>query len=162
MEKKKTKEDFWECFKISILNFRGSKHIFKKQNEYWFDPELSSAIKKVDRVFLPLAIFVVGLVVLAVAALELAGETATIITCIVWLILNLFLISPLIYLAFCPVPVKNHIKRVCDLTPDELVLYETELKKNERLEKLLKKYNKMEEEKKKEEAKQREEEKNKE
>ena len=57
-----------------------------------------------------------------------------------WFLIDIFLISPSLYLAVVPKPVRKHIKDINNLTPYEQRVLEKQLATNERLEKLLKKY----------------------
>ena len=57
-----------------------------------------------------------------------------------WIVIDCIAVSPLIYMAFVPKPVRKHIKDVNNLTPYEQRVREEELDRNEHLEKVMKKY----------------------
>ena len=60
-----------------------------------------------------------------------------------WTAIDIFLISPLLYLIFVPKPVRKHIKDIHHLTPYEERVREQQLQENPRLDKLMKKYKNM-------------------
>ena len=57
-----------------------------------------------------------------------------------WILVDCFVVSPAIYMPFMPKPVHKHIKDIHNLTPYEQKVYEENLGRNERLEKVMKKY----------------------
>ena len=54
--------------------------------------------------------------------------------------IDIFLISPLMYFAVVPKPTKAHIKDIDKLTPYEQKVRERQMNTNEQVEKILKKY----------------------
>ena len=137
---KATFDDFRACVYLANTQFRGAGFIFRKLKTQWFDEELSKAINKLERIYLPFFTAVAGLCVIAGICLTYGDEKICILACLAWLILDILLISPLMYFAVAPKPVRKHIKDIHSLTPYEQGVREKQLATNERLEKLLKKY----------------------
>lgn len=57
-----------------------------------------------------------------------------------WIIFDSLVVSPLIYLAIVPKPVRRHMKPVDELTPYEQKVRSGQINKNERVENIMKKY----------------------
>lgn len=138
---KATFDDFKMCVYLSNIQFRLAKYMIKSLKTTWFDEQLSRAIKKVERLYLTFLVFIIGLVAIASAgAMNEWAAGAVIGAILAWLAVDCLLISPLIYFAFMPKPVRKHIKDIDKLTPYEQKVREAELNRNERVEKILKKY----------------------
>ncbi|MBR3756022.1 MAG: HutD family protein [Firmicutes bacterium] len=133
--------DFKTCIFLANTQFHGAKHIFKSLKTTWYDEELSKGIKKAESLYLTMVVFLLGFLVIAFSGLNHFTETWQWILAIGgWILVDTFVISPLIYLPFMPKPVKPHIKDINNLTPYEQGVYESELGRNERVEKIMKKY----------------------
>lgn len=136
-------DDFKTCVYIANTQFRGAKYIFRKLKSQWYDEALSGAIRKVERLYLPFFITVIGACIVLGFGFERFETTLQWILAVGgWFVLDIFVISPLIYFAVVPKPTRKHIKDVNNLTPYEAAVRERELGTNEQLEKLLKKYKK--------------------
>ena len=135
-----TFDDFKACVYLANVQFRGAGFIFRKLKDQWFDEELSKAIRKLERIYLPFFAGVLGLCLVAAVSMAYADERTCILACLAWLIADILLVSPLMYFAVTPKPVRKHIKDIHQLTPYEQGVREKQLATNERLEKLLKKY----------------------
>ena len=133
--------DFKTCIFLANTQFHGAKHIFKSLKTTWYDEELSKGIKKAESLYLTMVVFLLGFLVIAFSGLNHFTDTWQGILAIGgWILVDTFVISPLIYLPFMPKPVKPHIKDINNLTPYEQGVYESELGRNERVEKIMKKY----------------------
>jgi len=140
---KATFDDFKACIYLSNTQFRGAKFIFKKMKKQWYDEALSGAIRKVERLYLPFFVTVIGAcLVLGIGFERFEGPLQWTLAMVGWFLIDILLISPLIYFAAVPKPVRKHIKDIDHLTPYEAAVREKELNTNEQLEKLLKKYKK--------------------
>lgn len=140
-KEKTTFKDFKTCIFLANTQFRGAKYLFKSIQNTWYDEELSAGIKRAESLYLTMVVFVLG--VLGISLWGLNVFTAAwqwIVAALLWIGLDIFVISPLIYLPFMPKPVHKHIKDIDKLTPYEQQVYEKNLGKNEQLEKLMKKY----------------------
>ena len=136
-------QDFKTCIFLSNTQFHGARFIFKSINKTWYDEELSAAIKKAESFYLTVIAFLLG--AFAIAFLGLNHFTANwqwIVSVVAWMLVDFFVVSPLIYLPFMPKPVHKHIKDLDKLTPYEQKVYEENLGRNERMEKVMKKYEK--------------------
>lgn len=136
----KGKSDFGVALMLSLTDFRFGKHIYKRLKTLYFDEELDMAMEKINRFYLPFFVGVIGVVVLAILGLDRIS-TGTIIGAIVaWLIVDAILVSPLIYKAFLPKNVWQHIKDDRFLNAEEQEYYQYSHGRNARLEKIMKKY----------------------
>ncbi len=134
-------QDFKTCIFLANTQFHGAKHIFKSLKTTWYDEALSKGIKKAESLYLTTVVFLVGFLVIAFGGLNVfdaAWQWALVIGG--WILADIFVVSPLIYLPFMPKPVKPHIKDINNLTPYEQGVYESEQGRNERVEKIMKKY----------------------
>ena len=139
-EEKTSFDDFKACMYLANVQFKLAKYIVPSLKKYWFDEALSARIKKVERFYLTFIAFMIG----AMGACALGAKTGNsgivFVALGIWLVVDCLLVSPLIYLAFMPKPVRKHMKDVNNLTPYEQKLYEAELASNPQVEKMLKKY----------------------
>lgn len=136
-------KDFKTCIFLSNTQFHGAKYIFKSIQKSWYDEQLSAAIKKVENLYLTIIAFLIGGFVIAFLGLHhFAASWQWIAAVTAWILIDFFIVSPLIYLPFMPKPVHKHIKDLDKLTPYEQRVYEENLGRNERLEKVMKKYEK--------------------
>ncbi len=134
-------KDFKTCIFLANTQFHGAKYIFKSIPKTWYDEELSKGIKKVESLYLTTVVFLLGFLAIAFGGLNVFTETWQWVLAIGgWILGDIFVVSPLIYLPFMPKPVHKHIKDLDSLTPYEQSVYEAELGRNERVEKIMKKY----------------------
>lgn len=134
-------DDFKLCIYLANIQFRCAKYVIKSLKTTWFDEKLSGAIRKIERIYATFFIFVIGIVILAsLGMLREWTNAAIIISLLAWIIADCLIISPLLYFAVVPKPVRAHIKDIDKLTPYEQKVREAELNRNEAAERLLKKY----------------------
>ena len=138
---KATFDDFKACVYLANVQFRGAKYVIKSLRQTWFDEALGGVIRKLERYYVTSIVFFLGLIGVLVIGLE---ENLSALPALAlfagWVLLDCLVISPLIYFACVPKPVRKHIKDIDKLTPYEQKVREQEQGRNEQLEKLLKKY----------------------
>lgn len=134
------KSDIKAAFFIAYTNFRGSSHIFKSQRGLWYDPPLKKAINRIERIYLPMLIFILGLLVVIYAGMQIGEAEDLWKGVVIWAVLDLLIVTPGLFLFTLPRPIRDHMKRLEDLTACEKKQWEKEKASNVRLEKLLKKY----------------------
>lgn len=139
-KEKATFDDFKACIYLANTQFRGARFIFKKLKTQWYDEELTSAIQKIERLYLTFFIATFGLAVLAAYGVSHFTTVQWLVIIAAWLLIDIFLISPLLYFAVVPKPVRKHIKDINHLTPYEQKVLERQRATNERLDRILKKY----------------------
>jgi len=140
------KGGFAEDFKWSIIlantQFRGAKSLFKKLNNYVYDDELHSKINKLERLFVTFFVFI--LVLMAFLSIVMRDgdmdESKVLLVILAWFVIDSLVVSPLIYYLARPKPIKSHIHDVDKMTEEETEAVESVRNKNERLERILKKY----------------------
>lgn len=133
-------EDFAVSAKICWTNFRGSKYIFKSLKDIWYDQELQKGIDRIERLFIPFFICLIGMGIAGFGIGELWGIQYIPGGILLWLLLDFILINPLLYFASLPKPVKPHIKKLSELTEAEMEIYNQQKSKNRRVDSVLKKY----------------------
>ena len=134
-------DDFKCCIYLANVQFRWAKYIVKKLKTQWFDEALQKAISKVERFYLTTIVFVIGAV--AIIGLNAAGAVNTGVMLGIlaaWFVADCLLVSPLIYMAVVPKPVRKHIKDVNNLTPYEQKVRAEQLGQNAIADSVLKKY----------------------
>lgn len=140
-KRKGTFDDYKTCVYLVNTRFRGAGFIFRKLKRVWLDEELSAAIQKIEAFYLP---FIVGFLgFFGLSFLGLFGNWTTwqwVAVFVGWFLVDIFLISPMMYFAVVPKPTRAHIKEIDKLTPYEQKVRERQLNTNERVEKILKKY----------------------
>ncbi|NLY82224.1 MAG: HutD family protein [Clostridiales bacterium] len=135
-------EDYLACLYISNTQFRYADKIFKSLKTFWYDEFIKRKIKKLEKYCVTFFIWLIGLLTFMVMFYEsLNGALPWLILFVAWTAFDSLVLSPLVYIIALPKPVAKHIKDIDNLTPYEADLYEKEKNTNERLEKILKKYN---------------------
>ncbi|MBQ4650972.1 MAG: HutD family protein [Firmicutes bacterium] len=136
-----TFDDFKCCIYLANVQFRWAKYIVKKLKTQWFDEALSKAINKVERLYLTSMIFVLGVVaIIGLATTETISTGVMAVLFVAWVLIDCLLVSPLIYMAVVPKPVRRHIKDVNNLTPYEQRVRAEQLGQNMIADSVLKKY----------------------
>lgn len=134
-------DDFKACIYLCNVQFRWAKYVVKSLKTTWFDEALSSAINKLEKLYITFFIYVIVLVVFAsLGVVNEMNELLILLGIVAWTLIDCLIVSPLIYFAVVPKPVRKHIKDIDKLTPYEQKVREAELNRNERLEKMMKKY----------------------
>lgn len=133
-------DDFKTCIYLANVQFRGAKYIIKPLKRQWFDEELSKAIKKLERFYIPFIITISGFCGVLGFGYGSFSTLQWVLALVGWFLADIFLVSPLLYLMVTPKPVRKHIKDISKLTPYEQKVREKELATNERMDKLMKKY----------------------
>jgi environmental stress-induced protein Ves len=135
-----TPSDIKAAFFIAYTNFRGSPLLFKSLRDVWYDPLLQKSINRIERMYLPMLIFILGLLIVIYGGMQMGGPEDLWKWVLFWVVLDTLILTPGLFLFVLPRPIRKHMKLVKDLTPYEKRLYEKEKSTNLRLEKLLKKY----------------------
>ena len=131
-----------EARRLYFKRNRWSQAISRQKERTYMLPELEKALKKLDKFYVTFAAWVIEiLIVLGLYTLGL-GMVAAIIIALVVTALHIFLIAPLIYVAFLPKPIRAYIKDMDELTPYERKLFDIQINDNPQLERLERKYNK--------------------
>lgn len=139
-QQKASFEDFKLSAQIALTNFHGSRYFFKWLRETWFDEALKKGIRKIERFYLPFVLWTVGMMGLSIGGIETWEPRVMITLLIVWTIVLIFILTPIMYFAVLPKPVKRHIKRMDALTEYEKGVLAKELAENSKADRILKKY----------------------
>ncbi len=140
-EEKATFDDFKACIYLANVQFKLAKYMVPSLKKYWFDEVLSAKIHMVEKFYLTILAFMIGLLAICGIVINAGMNSGAVFAAIgIWLLVDCLVVSPLIYLVFMPKPVRKHMKDVNNLTPYEQKLYEAELAANPMVDKMLKKY----------------------
>ena len=133
--------DFMLALKLSLGNNRWSNVVNKMKNKgVLHSPALEKKLRKLDKFLVTGVVWAIG-VILCVLTVFIGLSPAAVFGLIVaFSIVDVFLISPLIYLAVLPKPLSAHIKRAEDLNAYERQIFEEQLNYDPRHDKLMHKY----------------------
>ncbi|MBQ7703556.1 MAG: HutD family protein [Firmicutes bacterium] len=139
------KGSFWENFKwaffIANTQFRGAKYIVRKLKTIWYDDKLYNVIYKMEKIMVTFIVLLLGvLVCLSMFAKKGLSEGAIVGILAVWVLIDCLIVSPLIYYFALPKPIASHVKNLDDVSEEELEGMIRKSTRDERTEKLLKKY----------------------
>jgi hypothetical protein len=135
-----TWQDMKDATFVAYTNFRGASYFSKRRRELWYDPLMTKGIRRLERFYIPMIIFILGFLASVYGGIEISGREGVVYWVLAWLVLDLLVITPGLYLWFLPLPIRDHMKPMETLTPYEKELCRKELEKNPQLEKILKKY----------------------
>lgn len=125
-----TFSDFVLAMKITTTGNGIGKRFSSFRKNNWFDPELELAVDKMERKHLSPIIWVVVLVVI-MAVLGFQTSFAKLMICAgIWTVIDILLVTPLVYLLTLPKPVGPHVKKLSDLTEEEKRIREKGMDKN--------------------------------
>ena len=135
-------EDFKWSFILANTQFRGAKAIFRKLNNYVYDDELHKRINKLEGLFVTFFVFIIVLVLFLTLAMRDGemDEGKVLLVMLVWFVIDSLVVSPLIYYAAMPKPIKSHIHDANRMTSEEADAVASVRNKNERIERILYKY----------------------
>lgn len=135
-----TAEDIKWAALVCWSNFRGGNKIFRCFKDTWFDKKLQKGINKIECIFLPFIIFLIGITVAAFYGVEHFSNSGMMAVILLWVLFDVLVISPLLYLMVLPRPVKSHIKKIAELEGEDREQYIRQMGENPMAEKILKKY----------------------
>lgn len=135
-----TLDDLKMAAYLSLTNFRGSRYLFKGRREYWNDPLLAEAIGRLERSMATFLLGMAGVVATAIITERMWGLDHVLPSINLWILLDIFLVNPLIYFFLMPKPIRAHRKKISDLTKEEMESYEANCRVNPQAEQILKKY----------------------
>ena len=134
-------DDFRACVYLANTQFRGAKYVFPSLRSVWYDERLREAVCRLEKFYATSLAFLLVTGTICFLCMGAGVSDGVIVLALVgWILADCLLVSPLIYYIAVPKPVKAHIKDVDKLTSYEKETYEEEQGRNERLEKLMKKY----------------------
>jgi len=133
--------DFMLALKLSLGNNRWSSTVRQmKKKGMLYSPALEKGLRKLDKFFVTGIVWAV-LVILCLLLIPAGFSPGVVIVLLLAVsAVDVFLISPLIYLKFLPRPISAHIKRSEDLNAYEKQIFEEQIAYDPRKEKLMHKY----------------------
>lgn len=134
-----TGKDFIAAMKLSLgdNSVNWTVRSMKQNVDVWYMPALEKKILFIKKYFITLIVWLAGIIACA-ALLKTGLSTGQVFAVMIaFSIVFVFLISPLIYLAILPKPVTAYIKKVEDLTPEEMRAFEKQNNYDPHLEKLI-------------------------
>ena len=131
--------DFAAAFRLAVTRNKWNQAV-NKRKDVWYDEALQKALKKLDRTYITLILWVAGVVAAVAFGFGNVPDAMVALLAVAWTLLVFLLITPVIYLLVLPKPIRAHMKDVDRLTEYERRIYLRELDENEMLDKVLKKY----------------------
>ena len=134
-------DNFKWAFFIANTQFRGAQHIVKKLKSICYDDKLYETIKTLEKFFVTFAVFIIGaFFCLMPYSKGMVSDAGAIGLIAIWIIVDILLVSPLIYYFVLPKPIASHVLDLDKMTEEEIRIMEERNSRNERIEKLMKKY----------------------
>ena len=106
----------------------------------YYDRELSQALRKLERKYLPELIWIVGVLLCCIPVFRGAAAWGSLIAACIFTLVHLFGIVPALYRALLPTPFSAHMKPVEGLNAAERAFHEEEISEDPHFEKLMNKY----------------------
>ena len=134
-------EDFrWSMF-IANTQFKGAKHIIRRLKTTIYDDDLYDRIHTLEKYFVSMIVYLLGLLILlSLFAKSGMSDLGLFIMVIVWTVIDCLIASPLVFYLVLPKPIASHIKDITRMSDEELAVLMKKQNRNERLEKILKRY----------------------
>ena len=133
--------DYMLALKLSLSNNRWSSVMNRmKKKGVLRSPVLEKKLRTLDKFFVPGIVWAVGVILCVLLYLVGLSPAAVIGLIIAFSIVDVFLISPMIYLAVLPRPLSAHIKNADELNAYERQVFEDQLNYDPRHERLMRKY----------------------
>ena len=133
--------DYMLALKLSLSNNRWSAAMNRmKKKGLLHSPALEKKLRSLDRFFITGIVWALGVIICLLLFLVGLSPGAVIGLIIAFSIVDVFFISPMIYLAVLPRPLSAHIKRAEDLNTYERQIFEDQLNYDPRHERLMHKY----------------------
>ena len=134
-------EDFrWSMF-IANTQFKGARHIIKKLKTTIYDDVLYDRIHTLEKYFVSMIVYLLGLLILlSIFVKSGMSDLGLFIMVIVWTIVDSLIVSPLVFYMVLPRPIASHIKDINKMSEEDMAVLLKKQNRNERLEKILKKY----------------------
>ena len=135
-------EDYKWAFILSNTQFHGAKALFPKLKSLVYDDELHGKVRRLEKMLITFFVFILGLLALLTFSMK-DGEmkdAEILIMIAVWLVIDILIVSPAIYYFTLPKPIKSHIHDLSKVPKEEAEALLNDRNKNERLERILKKY----------------------
>ncbi len=133
--------NFSAAFRLSFLNTRWAEAFMKyKGSGILYAPALMKKLRFLDKYMIPMIVWFIGLVLCLILLVnrEEPGSGAAVI--IGFSIVDILLITPLIYLFVLPKPIRAYMKEAHELNVREKKLLDEQLNYNARRDKLMYKY----------------------
>lgn len=113
--------DYFIALEIFLTNFRGREYLFPRKKILYYDDEIEEGLSKINKIYLPLWVLLGGMGLAVFVGKQISDSLDLLANIILaWLIIDLLIVTPLIYMAFLPKPIKNHVKRRAEMTAEEL------------------------------------------
>ena len=145
MEKNGPKSDYLQCLKFSLFRRGDKRAVLSSDRNMYLDPELESALTKIERRHITLGIFLAGFCIVVLGTFYLAGSHAATWAAMAWIAVDLLIINPVIYMKMCPRPLRDHMKHVDLMDEEEKAFHDEKTNNNESTDRLMKKYRPIEE-----------------
>ncbi len=106
----------------------------------YYDRAMSQALRKVERWYIPEAIWLIGVLACFVPVYFGVEPTSCILPAVIFTIVHLLVIVPVVYMIMLPRPFGAHMKSVGEMNAAERAFHQEEIKEDPHLERLMRKY----------------------
>lgn len=128
------------AYKIALTRFRGSTLIVRSLRGVWFDRALQRGIERIEGAYIPYILTIIGLMVIGLTGAGRIENSLLFMLMGAWIVFALIIMVPLIFYAVLPKPIANHMKRIDSLSEEDRKLYEEDIDRNKRVNKIIKRY----------------------
>ena len=128
------------AYNIALTRFRGSTLIVRSLRGVWFDRALQRGIDRIEGAYIPYILIIIGLMVIGLTGAGRIENSILFMLMGAWIVFALIIMVPLIFYAVLPKPIANHMKRIDSLSEEDRKLYEEDIDRNKRVNKIIKRY----------------------
>ena len=133
--------DYKACLKLFFSRNRWSLIMRREgRSKMYYDRALIEALRKVERKYITLIIYIAGLMICAVPAFKYGGVKIGGAVLILFTLVHLFVIAPCVYMKLLPRPLSAHMKRVEQMNAAERAYHEKEVSEDPHFDRLMQKY----------------------
>ena len=133
--------DYMLALKMSLGNNRWSAAMRRMNKKgLLYSPALEKKLRVLDKFFVTGIVWSIGVIICLLLMFTGLGPKAVFAIIVLFSIVDVLLISPLIYMAYLPRPISAHIKSSEDLNTYERKVFEDQINYDPRQEKLMRKY----------------------
>ena len=133
--------DYMLALKLSLGNNRWSTVVNRmKKKGMLHSPALEKKLRTLNKFMVTGAIWVLGVIICLLTLLAGFGNTTVLVLIIAWSLADIFIVTPMIYMAYLPKPLSAHVKMAEDLNTYERKVFEDQLNYDPHQERLMHKY----------------------
>ncbi len=138
--------DYKACLKLFMGRNRWAMIMRREgKSDVYYDRALSKALRALERRYITMIIWIVGMLICAIPAFLGANMGTVVVILVLFTLVHLLLIAPCVYMKFLPRPLCDHMKSTAVLNAAEQAYHQEEISEDPHFDRLMKKYNSDEE-----------------